>query len=194
MCEPTTIALVAVAASSALAAYSSKTQGDAAQSQANYQSAVSRNNAILAQRAAADAIDRGNQSAALKAVQGKQFLARERATLASNGSDVNSGSALDITSDTAGNNAYDELVTRNNAQREAVADQTQAGNFTGQAAADQIAGQNAESAGNLGAASNVLAGAGSVATKWYQFNQAGAGQNPINNGSFSSGSVNGNGF
>lgn len=145
--------------------------GEAAKAQANYNAAVDRNNAILANRAAADARQRGEVAAATAAQQGNQLIGRQKAILASNGVVVNEGSALDLTSNTAAQNKLDELTIRNNAEREALGFEAQGMNYTSQSGLDLAAGNNAESAANTAAFSTALGGAGTVASRWYEFSK-----------------------
>lgn len=170
----TTVAAVAAVAVSAVGVGASvmgaSAQADAQSKNLAYQAAVARNNTILAQRASADALARGQVAQQNQAAAGRQLLGKERATLASNGVDVNSGSALDITTDTAGENKLDQLTVLSNAQREADGFTAQGGNFNAQAALDTAAADN-QGSGVLGTA---FAGAGSVAAKWYDFSKLGS--------------------
>ena len=100
--------------------YGQMQQGQAASAQANYKAAVDRNNAILASRAAADARAQGEVAAAKQAQQNAQLVGRQRATLAGNGVVVDTGSALDLTTETKGQGALDQLTIRNNAERQAL--------------------------------------------------------------------------
>lgn len=150
-------------------------QGKAAAAQAEYQAAVGRNNAILAQRAADDARLRGDEAARRKAVEVKQLAGRQRAVLAANGVLVDQGSALDITSDTAEIGKLDELTIRSNAEREALGFEAQGMNFNASAGLNQMRADNATSSGIGSAFGTVLGGAGTVASKWYQFKNEGWG-------------------
>lgn len=170
---PTALAVAAVAASAAGTAVTVMGQeaaGKAASAQANYQAAVANNNSILAQRAADDAIARGKVAQGTAATQGKQFLAQQRVALAANGTDIDSGSALDLQSDTAGNNTLDQLTINSNAQRQALGFESQGMNYQAEANLDVFAGTNAKAAADTNALGAGLSGAGSVASKWYDFN------------------------
>lgn len=176
MCEPTTLAIASIGASvigTGMSAYGSMQQGKAAQSQANYQAAVARNNKIIADRQADDAIKRGSVEEAAYRRQVSQLAGRQRATLAANGVVVDQGSALDITEDTAEYGELDALTIRSNAEREAYGYRVQGQNFEADAGLYDATGANARSAGNFGAVSNLISGAGSVASKWYGFKSEG---------------------
>ena len=150
-------------------------QGKAAAAQAEYQAAVGRNNEILARRAADDARLRGDEAARRKAVETKQLAGRQRAVLAANGVLVDQGSALDITSDTAEIGKLDELTIRSNAEREALGFEAQGMNFNASANLNQMRADNASSSATAGAFGTILSGAGSVASKWYQYKKEGWG-------------------
>lgn len=172
----TTLAVASIAATAVgtgVSIYGQMQAGQAAQAQANYKAAVDRNNAILASRAADDARAQGEVTAAKQAQAGAQLVGRQRATLASNGVVVDTGSAADLTTETAGRNKLDELTIRNNAERQALGFEAQGMNYSSQASADLLAGTSAESAAGFGAIGSALKGAGSVADKWYDFNKQG---------------------
>ena len=157
------------ALSTGMSAVGSYQQGQAAQAQANYQAAVSRNNQILAERAAQDALTRGEANVAAQARRTRQLISRQRVAQAGMGQLVDVGSALDLTVDTAGLGKLDELTLRNMAEREAFAARVEAGSHGAQAGLLQAQGASAARAGTTGAFGSLLTGAGSVADKWYQF-------------------------
>lgn len=172
MCEPTTIAAVAVGASILGAGVSYmgiQQQGAAAQAQGAYQAAVARNNSILAERQAADALARGRIAEDKQRDQTEQLLGRQRAALAANGVVVDQGSALDITSDTAEIGELDALTVRSNAQREALGYRTQGANYIADASLSELRGASASSAARLQGTATLIGGAGTVANQWYNF-------------------------
>lgn len=170
MCDPISASIALTVVSGAFSAYSSIKQGQAQADAANYSAQVARNNQVLADRAAADAIDRGNVAADQKASQVRQLIGKQRASLAANGVDVNSGSAVDITTDTAGFGTLDVLTARANAEREALGYKTQGMNYQNQAQLDEMKASSALDAAPLSAAGSLLSTGGSVAKQWYSFN------------------------
>lgn len=144
-----------------------------ASSQAAYQAGVARNNEAMAKAAARDALLRGGIEAKNKADQTRQLIGRERATLAGNGVDVNSGSALDIVSDTETAGATDELTIRDNARRQSIGYLNQGENFAGEAALDDTAQSNALLGGYANAFGTALTTGGNVASKWYAYKDQG---------------------
>lgn len=148
-------------------------EGQALKEQAAYQAAVARNNQILAERAAQDALDRGKIEEQRQRSATKQLQGRQRAVLAANGVVVDVGSALDITSDTAAIGELDALTIRSNAEREALGFRTQGMNFQAEADLAKAKGEAASQAGYMGAMGTLLSGGGQVAQKWYNFKKTG---------------------
>lgn len=144
-------------------------QGNAAKAQADYAAGVAANNAVLAQRAAQDARDRGAVEEARKRQETRQLIGRQNAVLAGNGVLVNQDSALDLTADSAAFGELDALTVKSNAQREALGFETQGMNFQNEASLNRLRGANAQQAGIMGGISSVLGTAGKVAGTWYQF-------------------------
>lgn len=167
------VSILSTVLGTAFSAFGAIQQGRAAAAQAEYQAAVGRNNAILAQRAADDARLRGEEAARRKAVESRQLIGRQRAVLAANGVLVDQGSALDLTSDAAEIGKLDELTIRSNAEREALGYEAQGSNFSASAQLNQIRADNAQSSAMGSAFGTVLTGATSVASKWYQYKKEG---------------------
>lgn len=162
-------------------------EGAQQQKQAEYQAAIQRNNAIIANQNANVALDyakdarlRGDMEAEQFSGKVRQLEGQQKAVLAANGVQVGAGTALDITAETKQIGQLDALTIRSNSEREALGFENQAVNFQAQsqnqaasANLSSFAGANAASAANGRAFSSLLSGAGSVAGKWYNFNQAG---------------------
>lgn len=173
----TALAYASIAAtvlSTGMSVYGQMQAGKAAQGQANYQAAVANNNKIIADRQAADSIARGKTAEKQHRQQVAQLIGRQRTVMAGNGVELDSGTALDLTSDTAGIGEMDALTIRSNAEREAYAHKVQGMGFEADAGLYSMRGDAARSAGTTGAFSSLLGGAGSVASKWYGFRKEGA--------------------
>lgn len=168
------IAVAATVIGTATTAIGQVQAANASAAQGRYQAAVDRNNAITAQRLADDARARGEVDARTRRTQLAQVEGRQRASLAANGVLIDEGSALDIVSDTAALAELDALTIRSNAEREALGFETQGVNFQSSAALAEIRADQATSSIPLTVGSTLLTGAGSVAGKWYDFNQTGA--------------------
>jgi multidrug efflux pump subunit AcrA (membrane-fusion protein) len=103
--------------------------------QANYMSQVARNNQAAAQRNALLARQQGEADAQRQQLKTASLEGAQRAALASQGGDVNSGSPLDILGDTARAGYTDVATIRNNAAHKAYNYEIQA-NDAGAAASD----------------------------------------------------------
>jgi hypothetical protein len=176
MCEPTTIAMASLAMTAlggGVSAYGQVQQGKAAEGQANYQAAVGRNNAIIAERQARDSEERGAADELAQRRQTAAVLGKQRAGMAANGVDLSSGSPLDILGDTAAFGELDALTVRSNAAREAYGFRAQGSQFTSDAAAQQIAGRNTRKASYIGAGSTLLTSASQAGGNWATFKNGG---------------------
>lgn len=166
MCSPS-LALMAVG--TLVSAYGQIQQGKSAKAAADYQAAVANNNAIIAGRQADDARKRGEIAADQQRLRTRLLIGQQRATLASSGVLVDTGSALDLTAGTAGVGELDALTIQSNAEREALGFETQGMNFTASATLSRFEGQQAVTAATTGAFGTLVTGGGKVAGKWAQF-------------------------
>lgn len=144
-----------------------------AEQQAKYQEGIARNNQVLAQRAADDARLRGDEAASKTRTQADAIKGRQRAVMAANGVVIDQDTALDITTDTAGQGELDALTVRSNAEREALGYEAQGMNFQGEAALSAAKASNASSGAFGAMAGTFMSGASSVASKWYGYQNAG---------------------
>ncbi len=155
MCEPTTIALVATAASTAI---SMKAQSD----QAAVSSGIARNNAVMADYAAEDAKRKGEQEAMAVQRKAAALKSSQRVGAAAHGLDLGYGTPGDLQDQTDFFAQEDVNTVRNNAARDAWGLRTQGQNYRTQASAT-------ESNGQLAMFGTMLGGAGQVADKWYSY-------------------------
>ena len=160
MCEPTTI-LIGMAV---LGAVSSLQEGAAKKAAADSDAQIAQQNATLAQRKAEDTRVRGKQAARAQQLETAKLLGLQRASAASAGVAVDTGSALKLTEDTAQFGKLDELRIVNNAEREALGFEGKSSIFLSKKDASKQAGKNAQTAGFIGAGTSLLGG----------FNAAGA--------------------
>lgn len=119
MCDPVTAGVTFAVLGAGASAYGAYTSSQAAKAQAEYQSDVARANATMAGYQAEDAMRRGGEEANLAARQAERLRGTQVASLASNGLDISSGSALSILEDTTFFGEQDVQTIRNNAAREA---------------------------------------------------------------------------
>jgi hypothetical protein len=156
MCEPTTIALIATAAGTAISAKASYDQGQVTKQ-------VGQNNATMAEYAAQDAARRGEEDAQAVQRRGAALKSAQRVSLAAKGLDLGYGTAADLQDQTDFFTQSDVATTRSNAAREVWSLRTRGENARRE-------GQLAAREGTMRAAGTLLAGGGQVADKWYQFN------------------------
>jgi hypothetical protein len=119
--------------------------------QAHHELTMAEQNARFSELQEADAKDRGVRDAARVRGRVRQVRGSQRAALAAQGIDINSGSARDVQTDTETLGALDELTVRNNAWREAWGYKTQALNY-------RMEGQMAYKAGQSAANKSLLTG------------------------------------
>lgn len=149
MCEPTTIALIAAGASALVSAGGAYIGAQAQADQARAQAKVS---GYLAR----DAIERGRREEQAARERARRILGMQRAAFGASGGVVDVGSALDVLEDTAYFGELDALTIRANAEREAWYHRSNR-------AQAMAAASDYRMQGYIGAASSLLAGAGSYA-------------------------------
>ncbi|HEI9795051.1 TPA: hypothetical protein SLN52_003898 [Serratia marcescens] len=142
MCEPTTIIAGASLALAAVSAYGQVQQG-------RQQEKIANANADAQEIAARDTINAGNDAAYQQRQQTRQLQGQQAAAFGAGGTDMTSGSALNIFGDTAAGGQLDALTTVNNAER-------QAAGLNFQAGVSRAQGQIDRNAANLGAATTIL--------------------------------------
>ena len=133
-------------------------QSEAAQAQADQD----RRNAIIAQRNAEDSRNRGAEAERQVQLRTKARLGMQKNTLSERNISVSSGSALDILGDTAMFGKLDSLITRNNAEREAIAYEAQGMNYNAQAEIGEMMSDSYALGGGISAFSTALSGIGSI--------------------------------
>jgi len=148
----------------AMSTISGYNQSKAAQDQAKYQAAVSRNNQIIADRQAEDTLKRGEIAANAQRLKAQQFASRQFVTMAGQGVDVTNGSSVNLLADTAELGQFDAEKIKGNARQASYEQRvqgynagTQAGLYDAQARA-----QNPLLAGT----STFFSKAGNVASRW----------------------------
>lgn len=177
MCDPTTLAVASVASSviGGGMQYMAQKQAGAAQSNAlRYQADVDRNNAIVQDRLASDAIDRGKEEERMHRIKIGQLKGQQVNAFAKNGVAIDSGTPLDVLADTAMIGELEALTIRNNAEREAYGYRVQGMNYRASAGNNDLAASTAKKSANTAAMTSVLSTAGSVSDKWYTYKKSGA--------------------
>ncbi|HGM6983317.1 TPA: hypothetical protein ACKQD1_004320 [Serratia marcescens] len=142
MCEPTTIIAGASLALAAVSAYGQVQQGRSAAKVAN-------ENANAQEIAAKDTVNAGNAQADQQRKQTRQLQGQQAAAFGAAGTDMTSGSALNIFGNTAQGGQLDSLTTINNAER-------QGAGLNFQAGVSRAQGQIDRNKANLGATTTIL--------------------------------------
>lgn len=129
-----------------------------------------RNDAILADHAAKDAIYRGQQAQFRSRVQAGQLKGAQRARFAAAGLDLNEGSPLNVLLDTDYLSDMDATTIADNAEREAWALRENAkGSRRNSQFLDWGAGRIDP---KMAATSSLLGSAGQVASSWYTYRRS----------------------
>ena len=166
--------IAASVVSTGLSAYGQMQQGEAAQDQANYQAKIMDRNAQIADMNAQDAERRGQIEEKQLRLRTANIVSDARSGLSGSGVVVDTGSPLDIQTDTVAWGEYDVQTQRWNVAKEVWGIKNQAANYTAQGGLYRTAGANAASAGLTGAGGSLLSGVGTVSDKWYKYNKEGA--------------------
>lgn len=143
------------AVAGAMSAYGQYQQGKIA-------AQVGRNNQIMAEYAAQDALRRGEEEAAQVRRQADQLKGSQRASMAARGLDLGVGTAAELQDQTDFFSLVDQGTARYNAKQDAWSARVQGANARAQ-------GDAARAQGNLAAFSTLLGTAGQVSNKWLQF-------------------------
>ena len=167
MCDLVT---ATIAASTLVGTAGTIQQGNAAQDAANYQAQVAERNREISEMQAVDAKKRGRVEETRKRRQTEQRLGAQRAAMAANGIDIDSGSSLDVLGDTAQFGELDALTIRSNTEREARGFRQQGQNFQSEANLSRARGSAAKTGSLFNAGSTLLTGASKGATSFKKFN------------------------
>ena len=155
MADPVTLLLVAGTAVSAAGALSSGVQ---ARRSADQQAAAAEYNAAVSQNQATQAFAAGAERENIQRRQAAQQLSSQRAAFAESGLDPNSGSALEIQLQSTRNAELDALQTRYEGILSGQNYEQQAALGVYEGGVLRASGRNAQGASYLTAAGNLLAG------------------------------------
>lgn len=149
-----------LAVSVGMQALSGYQQSRAQKSEGSFQSQQLMANSRIANLQAEDAIFRGNEDAKAHKQKVKQLIGSQRAAAGAQGIDVNTGSALDVQTDAAGQGEIDALTIRNNAFREAWGYRVQASDYQTQAEFAKLSAANKSKNTILTSGMNILSTVG----------------------------------
>jgi hypothetical protein len=167
--EIAAFAMSAIGTGMSVIGQANRAQGDAAQ--ANYMAQVARNNQIVADRNATLALQQGQVQEDRQRLKTAQVLGSQRASLAAQGGDVNTGSNLDLLGDTARSGEGDVQAIRSNAAQQAYGYQLQGASAGGQANLYSTNAANTMANLPYGIGSSLLGGASSLADTWDRYSR-----------------------
>lgn len=171
MCGIAEAGLALTALSMVAGAVGQYQQGQNAQAQANYQAKLSERNAQAAEMRASDAEYRGVVERQQIALQEGDMLAQGRTAYAAGNVQLGSGSPVDWEVDLAQRAEGDKRTSRYNASVAAWGERVNASDARAQAGLYRASGSNAARSGLTGAGGSLLAGAGTVADRYYTYNK-----------------------
>lgn len=172
--ETLAIASLAVSAVGAgVGAYSSIQQGQAAKAQAEYEAQVAEQNAKLDDLRKAQTLTQSEIEKQNLAVRTAQLRGQGRNAYASSGVALGSGSSLNWDLSVAEQQAIESYMIDQNTSNAIFGIGVDQFNQNASAAGYRAAGANAVNSSYLQAGGSLLAGAGSVASKYYQLNRVG---------------------
>jgi hypothetical protein len=160
------IAIAGTVLSTGLSIAGQMQQANAQAGMAGYQAQVARNNQMIAEYYARRAEQQGKVDEQNQRLKAASLIGAQRAALASQGGDINSGSPLDIVGDTARAGEYDALTLRNNAALKAYGYRVQAMNNAADAGRYDRQAANTMAALPFGIGSSLLSGASSLFGRW----------------------------
>jgi len=167
------IAMMAMTVASAvISSMGQAKQAAAAQAQANYMAQVAKNNQIIAGQNAQMAREAAQAQVQRQFEKTAGTIGAIRAAQASNGVDVNSGSALDVQSSAAELGQLDAASIRYEGERQARAYENQGRGFADQATLYRMQA-DASAPSSLSLIGNILGAAGSVGSKWMGWQNSG---------------------
>ena len=143
-----------------------KMQANAIKRQAEYQKAMFEVNSKFAELQAQDSVRRGDVAAGNHMSQVRGMIGSQRAAMAAQGIEVDSGSAAEVQADTAAMGAIDAAQIRNNALREAMGYKVEALNASHRGEMAMRAGQAEAKATIATGGLNALSKASSTLQKY----------------------------
>lgn len=141
----------------------------------NYQAGVAQLNSKIALQNADYTQTAGGTAGYQSGLKTAAIVGQEKAGQGASGLDVNSGSAAAVRGSTTSLGQYDQDLIATNYAKKAYGYEVASATDIASAGADKIAGSEAETAGDIGAASSILGSVASVSSKWLQANTVGVG-------------------
>ena len=144
-------------------------QSNAQAGMASYQAQLARNNQMVAEWHAQRALQQGQADEQQQRTKTASLIGAQRAALASQGGDINSGSPIDITGDSARAGEFDARTIRNSAALKAFNFRQQGYGAEANARRYDASAADAMASLPFGIGSTLLGDARSVAAKWKEW-------------------------
>lgn len=160
-----TISLVGVG----MSAYGAYTGAEAQKQTLDYEAGVARNNQILSEYQASQALQVGEQEEEAQRLRVASTMGEQRAALAASGVDLGTGSAAEVLASTKFMGERDALTIRDNAARRAWALREQGKGYAAEAAMAKASGDAISPL--MSTATSLLGGGTKVAAQWYRYKQ-----------------------
>lgn len=161
-------------AGTALSAVGDLSQGIGQSQLYGYQAQVAANNAAIERQNSSSALAAGSYSESVSKMQTSERISSQKAAQGANGVDVNVGSPVAVRDSTATVGSLDAAMIHFNAARQSAGLANEAASYEAQASADRYASSNAIDSGITKAATSLISGATSVASKYSQYKLSGA--------------------
>lgn len=159
--DPVSLAVIG-GVGAATGAFGQYEAGQANAAAAAYQAQVAANNANIARQNASFESAAGEAAVVNKGLQTRATVGKEKAYGGASGIDVNTGSAPAVRAGTEEMGMLDALTIRSNSAKQAWAQEVQATSDMAQSQLYQFEGEQAKTAGDIGAAGSLLSGASTV--------------------------------
>lgn len=170
--DPATLAITSLVGSAiggGVSAFGQLQSGQAAKDAGQYSAAVARNNQVYAQQDAQRAAEAGGVRAQSQDFQNRAKQGYVAAAQGASGIGVESKSSGDVRDSLDELGRFDTQTVMDNALAQSRASTARAQSFGEQATLDTFQGNNAATAGYLGAAGSIIGGASSFSDKWLKF-------------------------
>lgn len=171
MADPVSIGMIGLGSSAAgglTGAFGSLFSGEAQAAQYNYQAGVARVNAKIAQQDADYTRAAGETEAEISGMRGRAQVGATRAGIGAGNLALGSGSAAQVLKSETELTQFDEATIRANAAKRAWGFETEKAGDIATAGAMDIAARTSRTAGDIGAVSSIIGGAGQVSSRWLQ--------------------------
>lgn len=168
-----TIGAGASAGGGIMSAIGSLISGDASKKMYEYQAGIAKMNEKIALQDADYARSIGETEAQTSGMKTRFTLGKIVSAQSGSGLDVNSGSNRAVQESEQEIGTHDQSVIRSAAAKRAYGYETEAAQASAQGEVYKMSGQNAQTAGQIGAASSILGTASSVSSKWLDAKRVG---------------------